>query len=137
MPAMPRAGLFVVEAELVLGSFETVLEDTTMPLNASERLNACCGRTPCCEECQIAIADIAPDHEATRPKPRFPLVIFLDNEIGEFAIGPIMKPRAFGAITDGKTLPCTWIEITSYLLSCGGDRRLAQPNAQITCGLRV
>jgi hypothetical protein len=36
MPAMPRAGLVVVEAKLVLGSLETVLDCPAMAL--SERL---------------------------------------------------------------------------------------------------
>ena len=38
-----------------------------------------------------------------------------------------MKPRAFGACTGGKTLPCTWIEITGNLLRCAGDRSAAAP----------
>ena len=42
-----------------------------------------------------------------------------------------MKPRAFGALTGGKTLPCAWIEITGDLLRCAGDRRLSRPRAEI------
>jgi hypothetical protein len=36
-----------------------------------------------------------------------------------------MKPRAFGAITGGKTLPCFWIEVTGDLLSGTGDQGFA------------
>jgi hypothetical protein len=42
-----------------------------------------------------------------------------------------MKPRAFGALTGGKTLPYTWIKITGNLLSCAGDRRLTRPGAEM------
>ncbi|OWK25954.1 hypothetical protein AJ87_48915 [Rhizobium yanglingense] len=102
-----------------------------MAFHGNERLEARPGRAPCGEECEIAVADIAPDQEATGPKPRFRLVIFVGIEIGEFAVGPVMKPRAFGALTGGKTLPCFWIEITGDLLSCAGDRRLTRPGAEM------
>jgi hypothetical protein len=61
MPAMPRAGLTVIEAEFILSCLEAIFNCPTMPLNGNERLNACSCRAPCREECEIAIADIAPD----------------------------------------------------------------------------
>ncbi|MGZ2488141.1 hypothetical protein ACVITL_006726 [Rhizobium pisi] len=102
-----------------------------MAFNGNERLDVRPGRAPCGEECEITVADIAPDQEATGPKPRFLFVVFVGMEIGEFAVGPVMKPRAFGALTGGKTLPCTWIEITGDLLRYAGDLRLSRPRAEM------
>lgn len=95
-----------------------------MAFNGNERLDARPGRAPCGEECQIAVAYVAPDQEATGPKPRFRLVVFVGIEVGEFAIDPVMKPCTFGAFTGRKTLPCFRIEIAGDLLRRAGDRRL-------------
>lgn len=84
----------MVESELVLGGLEAVLDRPAMAFNGNERLDVGPGRAPCGEECEITVADIAPDQKATGPKPRFRLVIFVGIEIGEFAVGPVMKPRA-------------------------------------------
>ncbi|KKW89252.1 hypothetical protein YP76_26405 [Sphingobium chungbukense] len=46
------------------------------------------------------------DQQAAGPKTRFGLIIFVGVEIGEFAIGPVMKPCAFGAFARGEALPC-------------------------------
>ncbi len=105
-----------------------------MAFNGNERLDARPGRAPCGEECQIAVADVAPDQEATGPKPRFRLVVFVGIEVGEFAIGPVMKPCAFGAFTGGKTLSCFRIEITGDLLRRAGDRRLSRPGSEVMIG---
>ncbi|WP_459178780.1 hypothetical protein [Sinorhizobium meliloti] len=114
---------------------EAVFDRPAMAFNGNERLDARPGRAPCGEECEITVADIAPDQEATGPKPRFRLAVFVGIEIGEFAVRPVMKPRAFGALTGGKTLPCTWIEIAGDLLCCAGDRRLPRPGAEMVVDL--
>lgn len=116
----------MIEAELVLGGLEAVFDRPAMAFNGNERLDVRPGRAPCGEECEITVADIAPDQEATGPKPRFRLVVFVGIEVGEFAVRSVMKPRAFGALTGGKMLPCTWIEITGDLLRCAGDRSFSR-----------
>ncbi len=70
------------------------------------------------------LLDIAPDQQATRPKPGLRLTVFVSIEIGSFAVGPVMKPGAFCAITGGKALPCSRIEITGNLKSGSCDERL-------------
>lgn len=102
-----------------------------MAFDVNERLDVRSGRAPCGEECKIAIADIAPDQEATGPKPRFRLIVFVGIEVGEFTVGPVMKPRAFGALTGKKALPCFWIEITGDLLRRAGDWRLTRSGAEM------
>lgn len=121
----------MIESELVLGGLEAVFDRPAMAFNGNKRLDVRPGRAPCGEECEITVADIASDQEATGPKPRFLFVVFVGIEIGEFAVGPVMKPSAFGALTGRKTLPCTWIEITGDLLRCAGDRRLSRPLAEM------
>lgn len=105
MPAVPRPGFVVVEAELVLGGFEAVFDRPAMTFDGGESLDAGAGLTPCREEGEVTIADIPPDQEAPGPKPRLGIIIFLDIEIGEFAIGPVMEPGTFGALASRKTLP--------------------------------
>jgi hypothetical protein len=63
-----------------------------MTVNGNERLDACSSWAPAREECEITVADIAPNEEAAGPKPRFRVVIFVCVEIGQFAAGPVMKP---------------------------------------------
>ena len=67
MPTMPRAGLVMVEAQFVLGRFETIFNRPTMSLDRDEGFDACSSRTPGGEERQVAISDVAADQEASRP----------------------------------------------------------------------
>lgn len=125
----------MIESELVLCGLEAVLDRPAVAFNGNERLDARPDRAPCGEECEITVADVAPDQQATGPKSRFRLPIFVGSEICEFAVGPVMRPCAFRALTGGKTLPCFWIEITGDLLSCAGDRRLPRPRAEMVVRL--
>lgn len=121
----------MIESELVPGGLEAVFDRPAMAFNGNERPDVRPGRTACGEECGITVADIAPDQKATGPKSRLRLVVFVGIGIGEFAAGPVMKPRAFGALTGAKTLPCTWIEVTGDLLRRAGDRRLSRARAEM------
>ncbi|SCX29589.1 hypothetical protein DSM25558_4737 [Agrobacterium sp. DSM 25558] len=68
MPAMPRAGLVMIEAEFALGCLEAIFDCPTVIFDGYERLSTCSGRAPSREECEVAIADIATDQQATHPK---------------------------------------------------------------------
>ena len=59
------------------------------------------------------------------------LITFVGIKIGEFAIGPVMEPGAFRAITSRKALPCIWFEVSCDFPGRAGDRRLAHPGAEI------
>lgn len=50
MPAMPRPGFVMVEAELVLGGLEAVFDRPAMAFDGDDGLNACPGRTSGREE---------------------------------------------------------------------------------------
>ena len=67
VPAMPRPGFVVVEAELVLGGLEAVFDCPAMTFDSNKGLDACAGRAPCREKGEIAIADVAADQQATGP----------------------------------------------------------------------
>jgi hypothetical protein len=64
---MPRPGFVVVEAELVLAGLEAVFDRPTMAFDCNKGLNAGAGRAPCREKCEIAVADVAADQQATGP----------------------------------------------------------------------
>ena len=67
VPSVPGACLVMVEAELVLGGLEAVLDGPAMPFHLDERLDGRPGRAPCLEEGQIAIGDAAPDQQTACP----------------------------------------------------------------------
>ena len=61
MPAVPGAGLIVIEAEFVLGGLEAVLNGPAVAFHLDQGVDARAGRTPCGEEGQVAIGDVAAD----------------------------------------------------------------------------
>ena len=67
MPAMPGSGFVVVEPELVFGCLEAVLDRPAMALDADQRLDRSPSRTPSGEVGEIAVADMTPDQQASRP----------------------------------------------------------------------
>ena len=131
MPAIPRAGFVVVEAELILGGFEAVFDRPATAFDGDESLDACSGRAPCREIGEIAVADIAADQQASRPKPRFRLIILISFEIGEFTISPVMKPGALGALASGQALPGNWFKLSRDLLGGAGNDRLARRGTEV------
>ena len=67
MPAMPRAGLVMVEPEFVLGRLKTILDRPAMSLDRDQGFDARSKRTPSGEERQVPISDVAADQQAPRP----------------------------------------------------------------------
>lgn len=92
----------MIEAKLVLGRLEAVFDCPALAFDGHQRLDGCANWTPCGEEGEVAIADVAADQQPASPKARFGLVIFVGVEIGEFAIGPVMKPFTFGSFAGGE-----------------------------------
>jgi hypothetical protein len=73
----------MVEAEFILGGLEAVLDGPAMPFHLHQRVDWRPGRTPCREEGQIAIGDVAPDQQAARPGPGPLRVVFGGVEVGQ------------------------------------------------------
>lgn len=68
-PAIPRAGLVVMEAEFVLGGLEVIFNCPTVTLYGYERLNAISGRVSGREECKIGIAYTGSHHKPRDQNP--------------------------------------------------------------------
>src|SRR3954468_2347004 len=68
VPAVPGAGLVVVEAQLVFGRLEAVLDGPAPPLDRHLGFHSGPGGAPGGEEGQLAISDIAADQKAPGPK---------------------------------------------------------------------
>ena len=67
MPAMPGAGLVMIEAQFILGRLETILDRPAMSLDRDQGFDARSKRTPGGKESQIPISDVAADQQAPRP----------------------------------------------------------------------
>ena len=87
MPAVPGAGLVVVEAELVFSGLEAVLDGPAVAFDLDQGVDAGPCRTPGGEEGQVAIGDVAADQQAASPQARSGLVVFAGVEVGQFAVG--------------------------------------------------
>ena len=96
VPAMPRAGFVMIEAELVLGGFEAVLDGPAVPFDGNEGFDRGSSGAPCGEEGEVAICDIAADQETAWPLAGMTRVVFSGIEIGERVVAPVMEPGAFG-----------------------------------------
>src|SRR3954467_5852993 len=66
-PAVPGAGLVVVEAKLVFGRLEAVLDGPAPSFDTDQRLDRGAGGAPGGEEVQGAIGDIAADQQTPGP----------------------------------------------------------------------
>lgn len=97
MPAVPRAGLVVVEAQLVLGGFKAILDGPAMAFDLDQDVDAGPGRTPGGEEGQIAIGDVATDQQPPGPPDRSGLVLFGGVQISQLAVDPLMQPGPLGS----------------------------------------
>ena len=95
----------MVEAELVLGGLEAVLDCPAMSLDRDKRLDGGSRRAPGREEGEIAVTDIAADQQAARPQTWPVQVVFGRVEVGEFAGEPVMQPCPFGPVTRRQALP--------------------------------
>ena len=61
VPAVPGPGLVVVEAKLVLGGFERLLNAPSLPFDPDQLLDASAGRAPGAEVGKRPVADVTPD----------------------------------------------------------------------------
>ncbi len=67
MPAVPGAGLVVVEPEFVLGGLKAVLDRPAMPFDPDQGFDARTRRTPSDKERKVAIGDGTAHQKAARP----------------------------------------------------------------------
>ena len=98
VPSVPGPALVVVEAELVLGSLEAVLDGPALPFHRDKGVDARAGRAPSGKERARAVGDAAPDQQAARPQAMAAgIALGLGVEVGQFHIRPVVDARPFGA----------------------------------------
>ncbi len=95
---MPRTRLIVVEAEFVLGGFETIFDRPPTTFDFCESLDSGSFGRPCREEGEVAVGDLAADQKPARPELPFEhRVVIAGVKIGEFEIGPVVQVIALRA----------------------------------------
>ena len=119
MPAMPGSGFVVIAPELVFCCLEAVLDCPAMAFDADQRLDRSSCRTPSGEVGEIAVGDMTPDQQASRPQALAFIIELLTLEIGEFEIAPVMQPWPFGSRTGRKTPPVGWLLRLGDATRCG------------------
>src|SRR3546814_20860305 len=72
---------------------------------------------------------------SSRPEAGSFVVVYGGIDVGEFQIGPVVEPRAFGAFTRRQALPSGGIEFPRDLLRGSGDGRLAHPSTEVAVGV--
>src|ERR1700756_4856159 len=105
MPAMPEASFVVIKTELVLGSFEAVLDGPAMAFHRHQLLDGRALGAPCGEEGQAAVGNVAADQKTPRPFPGKVVVVFAGVEIGQLEIGPVVPARPFGSFAGRQAAP--------------------------------
>lgn len=119
--AMPGAGLVVVKAELVLGGFETVFDGPAVAFHCHQLFHGCANRTPCGEESEIAVGDVAADQQPPCPDAGECRLEIIGIEVGQFEIDPIMQSRALGPIACRQASPGIVRQGFGDVLRCPGN----------------
>src|SRR6516164_446767 len=105
MPAMPGAGLVVIEAEFILGGLKTILDGPAMAFHRHQLLDGRAFGIPCEEKGQAAVGDVAAHQKTPRPFPGKIVVVFAGVEIGQFEIGPVVQTRPLGPFAGRQAAP--------------------------------
>ena len=105
MPAMPGSALVVIEAELVFGSLETVLDRPAMAFDRDQRFGGCSCWAPGGEEGEVTIGDATTDQQTACPQTVICAVKLPGIEIGKLEIAPIVQPRSFGSVPCRQAFP--------------------------------
>src|SRR3954468_9316528 len=89
VPAVPAAGLVVIEPELVLGGLEAVLDRPAASLDLDQRRYFGPGRAPGREEGELAVGDGTADQQAPRPQAGEAVAVLGGLEVGQLEVGPV------------------------------------------------
>ena len=134
MPAVPGAGLVVIETERGLGGLKAIFNCPAMAFDPEQSCAARSGRTPSGEKGEFTVGNGAADQQTARPQAGSVRVVFGCVEIGQFAIGPVIEPRPFGARSRRQARLRRRIEPVRDRCGRAGDRRLANPGAKPVLG---
>ena len=127
VPAVPGAGLVVSEPEFGLGRLERILDAPTSSLDADQGLDRRAGRAPGREVGPLGVSQAAPDQEP--PRPQAGLVVGT-IEVGQFAVGPVVQPRALRPVARRQTRPGRRSKAVRDRLGAARHRWLADPGIE-------
>src|SRR4051794_38567406 len=130
VPAVPAAGLVVVEPELGLGGLEAVLDRPAASLDLDQRRYFGPGRAPGREEGELAVGDGTADQQAPRPRAGEAVVVLGGLEVGQLQVGPVVEPRPFGPLAGREPRPRRCGQRPGDLLRRAGHRRLVAPGVE-------
>ncbi len=127
----------MIEAEFVLGGLEAFLDAPAGSFDLDQCLNRGALGTPCREIGHITIRGVAPDQQATRPKACSVFIVFRGVEVSQFAIGPVVKTLALGALSCGKALPSRFRQACGYVFGLTCDKRFCAPRSEPVIGIHA
>src|SRR4051794_29737785 len=131
MPAVPRSGLVVIQAEFVLCRLEAVLDGPAVTFDGDQRRDGRASGTPRREKRQGAIADVTTDQQAAGPNLVFVAAMALGGQIGEFHIPPVVQARSFGSAAGRQTPPVLRWTRCGNGLGRAADRLRLAPGADL------
>ena len=130
MPAVPGATFVVVEAEFGLGGLEAFLHSPARAFHSHQGLDGGACGAPGREVGVLAIGKAAADQQAAGPGARRWRVVLGGIQIGEWAIYPIVKPLALGAVAGRQALPGLGRKRPRNVLCLAGDPPVRVPGAK-------
>src|SRR3954447_26972308 len=117
-------------ARIRFRGFETVLDRPPMAFDRHQRFDGRSRWTPGGEEGEIAISDMPTDQQTARPQTLICSVGFVDLEIGQFEITPVMQPRSFGSGSRRQSLPVGRAPRPGDVFGLAGDRLSLAPGSE-------
>ena len=123
----------MIEAELVLGGLEGVLNGPALPFDCDKGLDRGAGRAPGAEIGQFAVRTVTTDQQPTCPKPLGSVHVFVGFEMGERDVSPVVQPRAFRALARRQTLPGVVGKAAGQALGCVEHDRQHAPRPDLVC----
>src|SRR5215216_583035 len=131
VPALPRAGFVMRQAQLRFGGLKRVLNRPTLPLDPHQDLERRAGRTPGREERQVLITEAASDQQATGPQAGEILVVLLRLKISEFEISPVVQACSLGAVARRQARPSLGRKSLRNLLGRAGHFGFVDPGREL------
>ena len=101
VPAMPGAGIVMIEAEFILGSFKTIRDSPAMTFHRDQ---LCIGVPLGHQVEKKARSPVAMLRRIKRPRVHSPARVSA-REIGQFDVGPVVQTRPVGSFTGRQASP--------------------------------
>ena len=121
------------QPEFGLCGLERVLDAPAPSLDRHQGRERRAGRAPGREVGALAVAQAAADQQP--PRPHTGLVVVGTIEVGQFAVGPVVQPRALLSVSRRQAHPGRGSEAVRDRLGGACDLRLANPGVECVVAL--